>query len=1525
MVFPLGDEELTGVIQIVVPDDAGYWNVGGSLAGVGQTGEFSISQSLETGTFRGHILDHQKKVGYDIKSDAKECIIHKKPLSALVCSIPRHRGPAAAAAAAGTGPQALVAPLLNSRATAAGVIYLDFDGETVIDPSWNSGVTIVAAPATIGTLAITTAQMTDVWNRVAEDFRPFNLNVTTDRAKYDAAPVGHRARCIITPTDSWYAGSAGGVAYLKSYRGPDDGWSSTIPCWCWNNSSTAIMAMTISHEVGHMMDLSHDGDVYNTYYAGHDTGTTGWGPLMGAPFTKPVTQWSKGEYPGANNAEDDFAIISATVAEPAFGNAYAPDDAGNTTATAVSLAFTSPINQTGMITNAADVDFYSFKSAGGAFSVTASPSLPEPNLDTQLELYDGTGTLMVTSVQLASSLGSSISATLTTAGTYYIAVRGRGRTGAGIIGYTNYGSAGGYTLTGSYVPLPEFPLIVEEPVSVSANQGTKVTLTAKVLSNSTVLYQWYKVVSGSDVKLVGKTATSLAFLSVQPADAGQYKLVATNKVGSSTSAVVDVDVKYKPIIRSPLVASKQTVASGTPVSYTVVADGTAPMTYQWKKNNVVMAGETAATLDLGAVDWFDGGAYYTVVVTNALGSTTSVALTLTVTSAPIFSKQPLPVGETVKPIALGGTGSVTVQAIGTATILYQWFKDGLPLAAPNYRAVSYAWAATKLTAEGTYFVRASNASGYTDSASFTVDVQDRPVVDVSPPATVTLSADQPLSLDCAAHGTETLRYQWQLNGKDVADSAGPLVVTGATTPNLRIPNVSWLHKGTWRCVVTNAVGIAYSKNTVVNVNSYPVILTQPVGIKIAKNGTGVLKVVAGGNPVLKYQWYKDSVLIPGAVSSVLVLAKASVAATNGTYTVMVSNTQPLPSTGPVISAPAVVSVEDPPLAAAPSPLTQTVGVGDTVTITGNVTAGSPVLRFQWQKNNVDMVGETNQNLVLTNVQTTASALYRLKIVNDVGTSYSVAARVTVLIRPLITLQPVTQTIYEWDTVTFTTAATGSPTLLYQWYHDSVPIVGNASAKTNKLVITGARAAAAGQYAVVVTNAVGSVFSSDATLNVQPVPSPTLSDVRPTNVIVGSQMDIFGSNLQWTTGVNINGRAASFIKVRSNELIVTVPTGIAATGSLTVTTYGGTTTWPTPITWDKDGAENDDLINAKLMFGNNITAVCDNTRATYQSGDYYYGWGKSVWFRWRAPFTGQAAFTTFRTMYHNVCAVYSGPYSATSTSQLRMLSTFEDHFGASGGLPPYDTDTTIIDVTLGTEYYISVDCAHGDVGATYMRVVKYGAIPKYIAATSIAAEEGYVSGASLDGQQGWQAEGGGASVQAVTADNTDYVGIIGGHVEPGSSAVAASLSASDEMGGDHHVIKATADFNIHPHGDAEEQFSWALYDSDGMPLIALIFDNSKHGVITQVAGSDPANSGQVFVPGTSYQMGMEIDQNAGSWSVTLNNITIASGTGLLWPAGSVSHLAAGWKPANGSSTGGLMRFKNVTISYEEPESDGQEVR
>ncbi|MEW7278912.1 PKD domain-containing protein [Aquimarina sp. 2201CG1-2-11] len=323
---------------------------------------------------------------------------------------------------------------LESLPGAEGVIYIDFDGELVTNTSWvNSGTIDAQSPN------FSDAKITEIWKIMAEDFRPFNINVTTRRDIFEATPRNRRIMCIFTTTKDAAPGS-GGVAYLNSFS-----WNHTEePCWVYN-LGTRSAGETGSHEVGHAMGLRHDGRPGETYYAGHGR----WSPIMGWSANTTLGHWSIGEYPNANNDEDDIAII----ANDRNGVGFQEDDHGNTIAEATPIKVANSGNVSadqnfGLISTRNDKDIFSFAIETGDVSFSFQPNPDYPNLNIQARILNELGEEVAFSDP--NGLNASITKNLTE-GTYYIEIDGVGE-GNLTTGYSDYSSLGNYSISGSYTP-----------------------------------------------------------------------------------------------------------------------------------------------------------------------------------------------------------------------------------------------------------------------------------------------------------------------------------------------------------------------------------------------------------------------------------------------------------------------------------------------------------------------------------------------------------------------------------------------------------------------------------------------------------------------------------------------------------------------------------------------------------------------------------------------------------------------------------------------------------------------------------------------------------------------------------------------------------------------------------------------------------------------------------------------------------------------------------------------------------------
>lgn len=161
------------------------------------------------------------------------------------------------------------------------------------------------------------------------------------------------------------------------------------------------------------------------------------------------------------------------------------------------------------------------------------------------------------------------------------------------------------------------------------------------------------------------------------------------------------------------------VASGQGANFTVTADGSAPLTYQWRRDGVDISGAAAASYAIASTVVGDNAARFTVVVSNAAGSVTSAEATLTVSAAsaaPSITSQPA-----AATVAAGATASFSVTAAGSAPLAYQWRRNAANIAGAN--AASYVTPATSVGDDGARFsVVVSNALGSVTSGEAVLTV-----------------------------------------------------------------------------------------------------------------------------------------------------------------------------------------------------------------------------------------------------------------------------------------------------------------------------------------------------------------------------------------------------------------------------------------------------------------------------------------------------------------------------------------------------------------------------------------------------------------------------------------------------------------------------------------------------------------------------------------------------------------------------------------------------------------------------------
>ncbi|MBD2495580.1 calcium-binding protein [Nostoc sp. FACHB-280] len=492
---------------------------------------------------------------------------------------------------------------LNSLLGANQTIYLDFNGHTTSGTYWNTdfkgGANIVTPAFDFdgNTASFSSAELERIqyiWQRVAEDFSPFNVNVTTqaptdinDLIKSGYTDTRWGVRVVIGgSSNDWYASGAGGVAYLDSFN-----WNSDTPAFIFSDTlydDEKYVAEAISHEVGHTLGLEHDGRINpaEEYYRGQGSGVTGWAAIMGAGYYQNLTQWSKGEYASASNTEDDLQIITAY-----NGFSYRADDAGNTIATAKSLTISgTSVSGSGIIERNTDVDFYSFATGAGAINLTVNPFSRGPNLDILAKLYNSAGTLIASSNP--TDLLSAAIATTVTAGTYYLAIDGVGKGDPLSTGYTDYGSLGQYFISGSVVSIPTNPTVslALSSSSVTENGSSNLVYTFTRSGSTTNALTVNYSVGGtasfdSDYRQLGATSFTPTTGTITFA-AGANTATLTIDPTADTTFETDETVAL-----TLVTGSGYTIATTTPITGTIVNDDLLP-TINLSASQTVIEGNT---------------------------------------------------------------------------------------------------------------------------------------------------------------------------------------------------------------------------------------------------------------------------------------------------------------------------------------------------------------------------------------------------------------------------------------------------------------------------------------------------------------------------------------------------------------------------------------------------------------------------------------------------------------------------------------------------------------------------------------------------------------------------------------------------------------------------------------------------------------------------------------------------------------------------------------------------------------------
>jgi len=489
---------------------------------------------------------------------------------------------------------------LHSKPGASNVVFLDFDGHSITGTAWNGYVNqslLLAraydqdgSPGSFSGSEL--ANIAEIWRRIAEDFAAFDIDVTTEMPATFNSTTGRIL--ITTDTDetgkAMPAQGAGGVAYVGVWGRSNYAYYS--PALVYYNrlggGRPDYVSEAASHELGHNLNLSHDGTSGSSYYGGHGSGSISWAPLMGVGYGRNVSQWSKGEYPDANNQQDDIAIITNYLSsrqddhpDVLLAQSRLISDAlGNVSITTPKNDFFNEVGDNkGIISSAADIDVFYFDAAGGGnIDLTITPAHQDRytdggNLDLQVELYDSVGNLLASN-DLSNDTVALLSQGLVS-GRYYLAIQG-----VGSANYSDYGSQGQYFISGS-IPVASndseapVPNPMDWAILPQANGRDSVTMQAAVASDASGIVEYqFQCLAGAQgcVSSSWQTSTSYSVTGLAAGSTYSYQVLARDAFLNTTQPSYVALVTTDPNTMPMAIDDSATVAAGSSVTIPVLAN-----------------------------------------------------------------------------------------------------------------------------------------------------------------------------------------------------------------------------------------------------------------------------------------------------------------------------------------------------------------------------------------------------------------------------------------------------------------------------------------------------------------------------------------------------------------------------------------------------------------------------------------------------------------------------------------------------------------------------------------------------------------------------------------------------------------------------------------------------------------------------------------------------------------------------------------------------------------------------------------
>ena len=341
------------------------------------------------------------------------------------------------------------------------------------------------------------------------------------------------------------------------------------------------------------------------------------------------------------------------------------------------------------------------------------------------------------------------------------------------------------------------PIIIQQPMSQSAEQGGSAIFKVDVYGIGPFYAQWY--INGKRIE--GATDTVLKLDNVTKEDQAIYSVKITNDFGIDRSRIAELIVYVYPptITQQP---ESKVIYTGEGAEFSVVATGTGALDYLWYKNGKQIEDATGAFLQLESVSKEDE-AIYSVRVKNFVGKVASNIVTLKV-----LDPNPSIIREPKDMILLkGDNGTFEIEVNGKKPMAGLWYKNGIKIGTDlednKFRLQINNASETDV---GEYYILIQNDHGTIKSKSAQLFLIEKPLI-TEQPSDKYFKLGKKVNFDVSVTGYGNLQYQWFKDGKPIKSSH----YDGYNTPNLSINQMEVNDLGIYSIKVSNELGKTLSK------------------------------------------------------------------------------------------------------------------------------------------------------------------------------------------------------------------------------------------------------------------------------------------------------------------------------------------------------------------------------------------------------------------------------------------------------------------------------------------------------------------------------------------------------------------------------------------------------------------------------------------------------------------------------------------------------------------------------------------